>query len=101
MSEVSINAGGLQAADKMWLATFAAWITFEFLSDDLLSDSAARLVDRHPILGRVAILTFVTTLGGHLALVMPCRIDVFSAKNIFHQGIAHSYRRIEAKCLGR
>ena len=88
---------GLQPADYAWLAIITAALIFEFKSKDLLSHSTERMVKRHPILARAGILA----LAGHLAVVLPSHVDLFSAKNLFHQGIAHSYRRFEAKCFGR
>lgn len=87
----------LQPADYAWLATFVGWLIFEFTSQDLLTDSAERMVIRHPILTRLGIFA----IAGHLAVVLPHHIDLLNAKNGFHRRVAHEYRRAEAKVFAR
>lgn len=97
MDEVTPVQSGILPADYFWLVFFGAAIVFEFASKDLLSDSSARMVKRHPILTRLGILA----LSGHLAVVIPYHVDVFNAKNVFHRGIAYSYRQAELRCRPR
>jgi hypothetical protein len=79
----------LQSADLAWLVILGGAVVFEFASDDVLSDSTARLCARHPILSRLVILS----IAGHLSCVLPPLFDVFSAKNLVHRSVMLSYRQ--------
>lgn len=85
-------SSGLQPADWAWLGLIGAGLIFEFSSKDLLSDSSARACNRNPFLARFVILA----LAGHLAVVIPDKIDLFNAKNLVHRGIVRCYRHIRA-----
>jgi hypothetical protein len=80
----------LQPADKAWLVIVGGAIVFELASSDLLSESSLRFVHAHPVLGRVAILG----VAGHLGGMIPWRLDMFDARNVFHHGIVLGYRRV-------
>lgn len=87
MEEINVRVG-LLPADYAWLVMITGAVVFEFASQDLLSQSAERMVKRHPVLTRVGILA----LAGHLAVVLPYHIDLFNAKNLFHRGVVTGYR---------
>ena len=72
--------------DIAWLAIISGVIVYELVADDLLSEATERYCARHPLLTRIVI----GAVAGHLAVLIPSAVDVFSAKNVFHQwAVAH------------
>lgn len=86
---VSSNLLGMlrrfRTGDYAWAAIIGSVIVYELKSDDLLSEATARYCTRYPIFTRVVIMA----IAGHLAVLIPPAIDVFSAKNVLHRGVVN------------
>jgi len=69
-------------AGKAWLVLFSGVAVYERLAPEgqLLSNAADRLVEKHPILGRAAILAAGTIVTAHVGNFVPRpeRFDVMS-----------------------
>ena len=83
----------IQHGDLAWIALITAAVIYEFSNEDLLSLATERACHRNPILSRLVIFA----VAGHLACVLPAAIDVFSAKNIAHRGVAAGYRTVRSR----
>jgi hypothetical protein len=72
-----------RSADYAWATIIGGVIVYELKADDLLSEATERYCGRHPVLTRLVILA----VAGHLAVLLPPVVDVFSAKNLLHRGV--------------
>ena len=63
-------------AGRKWVQLLLDILSYEFDEGPFLSDGAHALVDRHPILGRVLIISACGVLTAHLAKVVDPRYDL-------------------------
>jgi hypothetical protein len=73
----------MRSGDVAWLAILTGAVIYELAADDLLSEASERYYTAHPVFTRMVIMA----VAGHLAGLLPARVDVFDANNVLHRGI--------------
>lgn len=86
----------LRSGDYAWATIIVSVIAYELIADDLLSEATDRYRASYPLLQRLVVLA----VAGHLGGMIPGWADVFSSRNLLHQGVVtltHMDRRKRAE----